>query len=206
MAKFNASKIQKSIIAALQARKTAVVQKETDTGATLKKSQGEKWDVEIKAFENPEMLRSIEALHALEYDFNALIEMIPSIDAGKNGFVAIYAFQKIRKAIPAIAAGIRDFDKYSNSIIHNLCNLQKMATIHAQQSICNKIELSAIDECQMIKRLHNCSPNTATTQSSSTREMLRILNVCAISKNSKGDIIAFNDNAIAQRVRGIYAN
>lgn len=190
-----ATTVQTKIINALQSRL------DNAPNANFAKNMG----VELKQFSDESMLRSIESLQTLEFDFSALIDAIAIADAKNSDYIAIYALQKIRKAVRSIAQGIKGFDGYTNSILHNLCNLQTLSNINAQRSICNKIEFSEDEQCITLRRLHNCAPSTASTQASSTRMMLKALNVCNVRKGAKGDSISFTDAPIAAKVQSMFA-
>lgn len=194
-AKFNAEKVQTAIIAALQKR--------AETAPN--ENQRDNFNTEIAQFSKPSMVACINELHALKYDFDALLSILPNADkSAKENFLAIYALQKVRKAFNAIGQGLKAFDGYTNSILHNLNHLQTISNINAQRSICNKIEFDELEQQVTLRRLHNCAPSTASTQASSTREMLRVLNICAVRKGAKGDSISFAETDIANKVQAMF--
>lgn len=162
---------------------------------------------ELSQFSKPQALAVIEALQALNVDMLALSKRVAVHDkADKENYIAIYALQKVRKAMFALALKtVTGFDKYSHSIIKNLANLQALDNLNAQRSICSRIELDELQQAQAVKVYHNCSPSTASTQASSTRMMLQALNVCNVSKGSKADSISFTDSDISKAVQALYA-
>lgn len=193
--KISAKNVQVKIVASLQSRL------DNAPNANFAKNM----QVEIKQFSDESMLRCIESLQTLEYDFSALIDALAIADNKNGDYIAIYALQKIRKAVRSIAQGLKAFDGYTNSILHNLCNLQALSNINAQRSICKKIEFSEDEQQVILRRLHECSPSTASTQASSTRMMLKALNVCNVRKGAKGDSISFTDAPIAAKVQSMFA-
>lgn len=188
--------LQANIVKALQSR----------IDAAPNANQADNLTAERKFFEGSSALAMIEKCKALEIDFQALARKFEIADKSNSDFVAVYALQKIRKALFALALNSRaSFDKYSNSIIQNLCDLQDLNTKHTRMSICNAIEFDELEQVRTIKRYHNCSESTASTQSSSTRMMLNYLNICAVAKGRKNDVMTFADTLAAKQVQTMFA-
>lgn len=123
-----------------------------------------------------------------------------------DNFVAVKVNVKIVHALAAFGQGLTaTFDKYSNSIIRNLIALQGIDNLNAQRSICSRIEVDELEIAKAVKVYHNCSPSTASTQTSSTREMLRHLDIVTASKRAKGDTLAIKDTKHAQFMVSMFA-
>ncbi|MFT4064304.1 hypothetical protein [Paraburkholderia sp.] len=161
---------------------------------------------ELNQFSGANAKRAIELCIELEIDFESLARSIAITEARNADYVAIYALQKVRKAVFALAQKSRAvFDGYSHSIIHNIVSLQALTNKTAQMSICKSIEFSELEQVQAIKRYKECTPSTASTQASSTRQMLRFLNICTVVKNKKDDSIALTESKAAQAVQSIFS-
>lgn len=196
MKNFKAETLQKNIIASLQKR---------IDGADNDNMRDTLRD-EIKQFEKKAALHALETLQALEVNMSGLFAAIGQTDKKNENFIAVYALQKIRKAAFALSQNsVAAFDKYTNSIVRNLATLQALDTLNTQRSICSKIELDEMQQAQAVKVYHNCSPSTASTQASSTRMMLKFLNICNVRKGAKGDSISFTDSASAKAIQQMYA-
>lgn len=123
-----------------------------------------------------------------------------------DGFVAVKVNIKIVRLIAAIGQGLTaTIDAYSRSIIKNLIEQQGLDTLNAYRSICTKIEVSETDIAKAVRVYHDCNPSTAMTQTSSTREMLRHLDIVQAVKRAKGDTISFKDTKQAQTLVALFA-
>jgi hypothetical protein len=139
-------------------------------------------------------------------DIQNLARKISIIEKSNNDFVAVYALQKIRKMIYSIANNTKSFiDGYSNSIISNMVKLQEITNKSALIALSKSIEYSELDKVQEIKRTINVAVSTASTQASSTRQMLNILNIANVTKRKNGDEFQFNDNETAKTIIAFYA-
>lgn len=139
-------------------------------------------------------------------DVAALSRKIAIIDKSNIDYVAVYALQKIRKMIYSIANNTKSFiDGYSNSIISNMVKLQEITNKSALIALSKSIEYSELDKVQEIKRTINVAVSTASTQASSTRQMLNILNIANVTKRKNGDEFQFNDNETAKTIIAFYA-
>jgi hypothetical protein len=161
---------------------------------------------ELNQFSGANAKRAIELCIELEIDFNSLARSIAITESRNQDYVAIYALQKVRKAVFALAQKSRAvFDGYSHSIIANIVSLQALTNKTAQMSICKSIEFSELEQTQAIRRYKECTPSTASTQASSTRQMLRFLNICTVVKNKKDDSIALTESKAASTVQAIFS-
>ena len=123
-----------------------------------------------------------------------------------DNFVAVKVNVKIVHCLAAMGLNMRSmFDKYSMSIIRNLIELQGLDNLNAQRSICSKIEIDELQISQNVKVYHNCNPSTASTQTSSTREMLRHLDLAHAIKRAKADKISIKDNKHADTLISMFA-
>jgi hypothetical protein len=139
-------------------------------------------------------------------DIATLSRKIAIIDKSNIDYVAVYALQKIRKMIYSIANNTKSFiDGYSNSIISNMVKLQEITNKSALIALSKSIEYSELDKVQEIKRTINVAVSTASTQASSTRQMLNILNIANVTKRKNGDEFQFNDNETAKTIIAFYA-
>lgn len=140
-------------------------------------------------------------------DLQALARQIAVLKTeSKTDFLAVYALQKVRKALYALANNARSgFDGYTNSILFNLVKLQAINNKESRMSICKAIEYSETEQVQALKRLHNCSESTASTQASSTRMMLKALNLANVVKQKNNDAITMQENDAARMIVAMYA-
>ena len=134
-------------------------------------------------------------------DVKALADKISICEKSNSDFVAVYALQKIRKMVYALANNAKSFiDGYSNSIIFNMVRLQELDNKSALVALSKSVEYSELDKVRDIKRQISVAVSTASTQASSTRQMLRVLNIATVTKCKNGDEFTFEDNATAKQV------
>ena len=189
--KFVAKNAQETLIAALDAR----------IAAADNANQAKNLKTERDMFAAENMIAVLTKVNELQVDLPALAAQIAVTKTqDKHAFVAVYALQKVRKMIVSLGQGIKNVDGYSNSIITNLVSLQSLANKSARMSICKAIEYDEIEMTQTIKRLHNCSESTASTQASSTRMMLKVLNIANVQKGKNGDVLTLADTPVAAAV------
>lgn len=162
---------------------------------------------EYRFFDDANAAVILSKCEALKIDLQALARQIAVLKTeSKNDFLAVYALQKVRKALYAIANNARSgFDGYTNSILFNLVKLQTINNKESRMSICKSIEYSETEQVQTLKRLHNCSESTASTQASSTRMMLKALNLANVIKQKNNDAITMQENDAARAVIAFYA-
>lgn len=139
-------------------------------------------------------------------DLSALARKISICEKSHADFVAVYALQKVRKMLYALANGARSFvDGYSNSILTNMVQLQELTNKSALVALSKSVEYTETDKVQAIKRTINVAVSTASTQASSTRQMLRLLDVANVTKRKNGDEFTFNDTDTARAIIAFYA-
>lgn len=139
-------------------------------------------------------------------DIAALAKQISICEKSDSNFIAVYALQKIRKMVYSLANNTRSYiDGYSNSILSNMVSLQtEITNKSALVSLSKSIEYTEFDKVQSIKRLISVAVSTASTQASSTRQMLRVLNIANVTKRKNADEFTFNDTDIARAVIAYY--
>lgn len=168
-------------------------------------NQAENLETEFKFFADVNGAAILDKVSAI-VDVPALARKIAICDKSAPDFVAVYALQKVRKMVYALANGARSFvDGYSNSIISNMVQLQELTNKSALVALSKSIEYSELDKVQAIKRTINVAVSTASTQASSTRQMLRLLDVASVTKRKTGDEFTFNDTASARAIIAFYA-
>jgi hypothetical protein len=187
--------LQAVILAALQVRiDTAPNENQRDTITT-----------EYKFFADSNGVVILNKVSHL-IDVQTLARKISITEKSNADFVAVYALQKVRKMIYALANGVKSFiDGYSNSIITNMVTLQELTNKSALVALSKSIEYSELDKVQAIKRTINVAVSTASTQASSTRQMLRLLDVASVTKRKNGDEFTFNDTDTARAIVAFYA-
>jgi len=199
MKKQNAKTVQAQFVAALDARI------EASAVPNAKKNLL----VERNKFNSDGMKACIQTVIDNGYDFSPLLHNVQNADSkavSSEQYVAIYALQKVRKALHAIGSNIAlEFDGYTQAIVSNMTRLQALSTINAQRTIARNIEFDELEQQVVLKNRMNCTPSTASTQVSSTREMLRILDVCIVHKKTKNDSISFADTANAKAVQQMFS-
>lgn len=199
MKKQNAKTVQAQIIKSLELRI-----KNADNSNAAKTLT-----VELKKFSADSMQACINTMINNGYDFTAFNNRLMNSDKNAveaNDYIALYALQKVRKALHAIGANIvLEFDGYTLAILSNLSRLQSLSTMNAQRTIARKIEFGELEQVVTLKNRMNCQPSTASTQASSTREMLRILDICTVVKKHKNDSISFNETAQSKAVQAMFS-
>jgi hypothetical protein len=130
-----------------------------------------------------------------------LLASLTITDAKQNreDFVAVKVAVKIINTANGLAKGEKSLlDPYSRTIIENLIRLQSVTNKSALVSLSNAIVFTDDDQKQKLTNKYNCSAGTAGTQASSTRMMLRSLDICEVLKSKRGDTLTLKDNARAQ--------
>lgn len=150
-------------------------------------------------------LIAIERCIELECDFEALARQYSISDARAHDYVAIYAAQKIRKAVFALACGMTSvFDGYTQAIVKNLVKLQSLSNRGSQISLSNKVVFTEDMQTEAVRSFKMCEPSTASTQASSTRQMLRFMNICNVVKGKKDDSITLTESRAAAKVQALF--
>jgi hypothetical protein len=146
----------------------------------------------------------------VEYAMNAginveaLAKQIAQADKKHADFLAVYALQKVRKILNACAQGIANtFDPYTRTILANLSH-NKQNNKTALVSLSKSVTFDEFDTQHAIKARYNCNASTASTQASSTRQALRVLNIANTSKGRVNDEFELTDSALAKRVIEIF--
>ena len=144
---------------------------------------------------------------ASEYiDVKSLAAKIAICEKANSDFVAVYALQKVRKMLFALANNRASFvDGYSKSIISNMVRLQELTNKSALVALSKSIEYTELDKTQEIKRLINVAASTASTQASSTRQMLRLLEIASVTKNKNADEFMLTESSAAKAISVMFA-
>jgi hypothetical protein len=125
----------------------------------------------------------------------------------KLNYVAVKVLVKIISTLQAIAVKMpSDLDPYTRTIGANLCKLNGVSNKTNLVCLSKSIEYSALDSTQAIARRYDCSPATASTQSSSTRMTLNYLGICDVVKGRQGDIMTLCDNERARQFVAIFSD
>jgi hypothetical protein len=168
-------------------------------------NQAENLGTEYKFFADANGAIILDKVSAI-VDVPELARKIAVTDKSSADFVAVYALQKVRKMLYAFANSIKSFiDGYSNSIIFNMVQLQELTNKSALVALSKSVEYSELDKVQSIKRQINVAVSTASTQASSTRQMLHLLNIASVTKRKNADEFTFNDTPSARAVVAFYA-
>lgn len=119
----------------------------------------------------------------------------------RENFVAVKVVVKVINTANGLAKGEKALlDPYSRTIIENLIKLQSVTNKSALVSLSNAIVFTDDDQKQKLTNKYNCSAGTAGTQASSTRMMLRSLDMCEVLKSKRGDTLTLKDNARAAQL------
>lgn len=161
---------------------------------------------EKNALSGRNALIAIEKCIALDVDFDALAKSYAITDKNAHDYIAIYAAQKIRKSIFALACGMTSvFDGYTQAIMRNLVKLQSLSNRGSQISLSNKVVFNEDMQSEAVRSFKMCEPSTASTQASSTRQAMRFLNVCNVIKSRKDDSMTLTDSAAAKAVQAMFS-
>jgi hypothetical protein len=162
-------------------------------------------NAELSALSGRNALIAIERCIELEVDFETLAKQYAISDARAHDYIAIYAAQKIRKAVFALACGMTSvFDGYTVAILRNLIKLQALSNRGSQISLSNKVVFSEDMQTEAVRSFKMCEPSTASTQASSTRQMLRFMNICNVVKGRKDDSITLTESNAAKKVEALF--
>lgn len=160
---------------------------------------------EYRALDGKNALIAIEKCIALEVDFAALATAYAITDKNAHDYVAIYAAQKIRKSLFALACGMTSvFDGYTNAIMSNLVRLQSISNRGSQRALSNKVVFDEDMQTEAVRSFKVCEPSTASTQASSTRQAMRFLNICNVIKSRKDDAMTLTDSLAAQKLQAMF--
>jgi hypothetical protein len=160
---------------------------------------------ELRALSGTNAMLAIEKCIALEVDFDALARAYATTDKNSYDYIAIYAAQKVRKSLFALATGMTSvFDGYTQAIMRNLVKLESLSNRGSQISLSNKVVFTEDMQSQAVRSFKLCEPSTASTQASSTRQAMRFLNVCNVIKSRKDDSMTLTDSKAAQAVQAMF--
>lgn len=167
-------------------------------------------DADINAFKDVSFSRQIDkciekGLFTTE-QMQTLSTDLAVTQESDNRFIGLKVIKKIRDAIEALALDQKsDFDKYTNSILYNLCKNQELSNKSALVSLSKSIEYTQDEQEAHIVKLINCAPSTASTQASSSRMMMRALGLANVTKRKNKDVITPADTPAAHAMRTMYA-
>lgn len=140
-------------------------------------------------------------------DLSGLARCFAINDSSSADFVAVKAITKILRAVLAIAQNdAKLLDGYTQSILLNLVRVSSMNTYECYKALSKSVVARSIDDVsdkKIVSYVHSAA-STASTQASSTRMMLRMLDVCEVKKASKGDILTFKSNDTAILVMNLF--
>lgn len=123
--------------------------------------------------------------------FAEIVQNQATMHKASDNFIAVKANVKIISTLSAIGAKlVSELDSYTATIIANA--LHNDGLIFAKSAlVClsRDIEYSELETVQVIKARMRVAASTADTQRSSTRQMLRALNLATINKRAKSDNI-----------------
>ena len=118
-------------------------------------------------------------------------------DKGDARYVAQYALDKVRKCVSALADGIltegraKRFDPYTLSIFKNMMkNDGSLSALDALRSLSMQVQAGDENAVALASRL-SCVATTASTQRSSTRAMVRFMQICDTSKGARDEALRF---------------
>lgn len=160
---------------------------------------------ELNALSGRNALIAIEKCVELEVDFESLATAYAIADDKAHDYVAIYAAQKIRKSLFALATGMTSvFDGYTRSIMQNLVSLHSLSNRGSQRALSRAIVFDEAMQTEAVRAYKDCAPSTASTQASSTRQAMRFLNVCNVAKSKKDDAMTFTESKAAQKLQAMF--
>lgn len=149
-------------------------------------------------------LPQVEYALSIGIDMQAIANQISVSDKHAREYVGIYVLQKVRKTLAACAQGIKNtLDPYTRTIVANLCESEQNNK-SAQVALSRSVEFDEFDTQKTIKARYNCAATTASTQMSSTRQALMILDAASVSKGKVNDEFALTDSKIANRLREMF--
>jgi hypothetical protein len=192
---YKMTKQQKMILAAIQSR----------IDSAPNENQRENIAAEYRFFSDNNAAIILDKVSHI-IDINKLAKQIAISEKSNSDFIAVYALQKIRKMIYSLANNTKSYiDGYSNSIIFNMVKLNSEITNKsALVALSKSVEYTEFDKVQDIKRTISVAVSTASTQASSTRQMLRVLNIANVTKRKNQDEFTFIESDIAKQVIAYY--
>lgn len=173
-----------SLFDAIKARNIRVYSKDNDISLKKLVSAEKAIKIAMKSIDNAIFLNYI----AMQYND----------EKAQDNFVAVKANVKILTFLASIGKKEKTaLDSYSASIIANtLANDNNLTAKSALVTLSRSIEYSEFERQQKLKSRCNVAPSTASTQRSSSREALRILNLATITKRKKDDEIVLTEQGL----------
>lgn len=185
------TKAQTAIIDALTAR----------ANSAENENQRKNLNAELKFYN----VATVEYAMTCGLNVEALAKQIAQSDKKNADFLAVYALQKVRKILNACAQGLTStFDPYTRTILANLVH-SKQNNKTALVSLSKSVQFDEFDTQHKISARYNCNASTASTQASSTRQALRVLNIANTSKGRVNDEFELTESALAKRVIEMYS-
>lgn len=137
------------------------------------------------------------------------LSIVSPENGNRENFVAVKVAVKIINTANGLAKGEKNLlDPYSKTIIENLVSLhsndQGVSNKSALVALSNAITYTEDDQKQKLTSKYGCSAGTAGTQASSTRMMLRSLDICEVLKSKRGDTLTLKDNERAQMLVALF--
>ena len=204
----HAAIVQQKLIAAITTRANQIAREEEINNTQYKGTpKSVKYMNEAKSLIGESAKIAIEKMLDMGATFDSIIKALENENQkiASAEYLAIYALQKITKAIFAITANSsRDFDSYSPSILRNLVKLQKLDNDSMRACLNEALARDARVRGCAVTAHKSVAASTASTQASSTREMLRYLNICTVRKNAHNDVTVFADNKLADKVKTLF--
>jgi hypothetical protein len=125
-------------------------------------------------------------------------------------FIGVKVGTKILRALDAIGSTqVSECDPYTRTIAANVISLHGarcgLSMKSALVSLSKSIEYDALDQEQALTRHYNCAPGTANTQASSTRMMMKHLDLCNVAKGKRADVMTVKDNARAHEFFALFS-
>lgn len=190
-----AIKIQKAIVEAIEIRLPLHEAKTNAECRTLR--------TDLKAFASTSGLMMIDICIKKGLKLDDLANFAIN-DSTSDKFIAVKVITKIRQLLTAVAQNnARKLDGYTFSIVRNLLVNKSLTVFECERCLSSKIindgtDTFKIDEHKKIIAYKNTAPSTAETQSSSTRMMLQLTDICNVVKGAKGDAMSFKDSEHAK--------
>lgn len=130
---------------------------------------------------------------------------IESSAQNREDFIAVKVVVKLVRAANALAKNqLSGIDNYSVCIIKNLVKLQSVSNKDALVAVSSSIHYTEEDQKKALIARIGSSAGTATTQASSTRMMLKNLDICEVLKSKRGDTLTFKDNERAKMLVALF--
>ena len=198
-----ATKSQTAIVEALKIR--------LDTHEAASGKECKTLRADIKSFESVSGLAIIDICLKKGLKLDDFIANINVLDKSDDRHIAVKVITKIRQLMKAIAENnARHLDGYTHSIVRNLLVNKSLTVFECERCLSTNIvndgiDTFKLDETKKIIAYKNTAPSTAETQSSSTRMMLKLLDVCTTVKGQKDATLTFNESAHAELFLNMYA-